>query len=368
MKKNILILFILLPLAGWCQNEHFTLNVHTRKPVTANKIYLIYLSGKDVITDSAAYTADVRFSGKIAGPVRATLRMGNQRNADELAFYFENGEISLTVKDSLKYAVVKGSKINDEYLVYQKAIEAPQKEIERYTASLRAATAANKTDTVYIQSLKAGAQKANADQKQAALQFIKSHPNYFISLVALWQVAGYRINGAEIGPVFETLSPEVQNTTSGKALATLIKAAKSVTIGSKAPVFTQVDTSGRLVSLADFKGKYVLLDFWASWCVPCRGENPNVVKAYHQYKDKNFTVVSVSLDLPGKRENWLAAIKADHLEWTQLSDLKFWDNAVAKQYAIRSIPQNFLIDPSGNVIAADLRGTALQSKLAELLK
>ena len=123
---------------------------------------------------------------------------------------------------------------------------------------------------------------------------------------------------------------------------------------------------GKPVSLKDFRGKYVLIDFWASWCGPCRMENPNVVEAYNKYSKKNFTVLGVSLDR--ERNAWLKAIKDDKLTWTQVSDLKFWDNAVAKLYRISSIPQNILVDPNGKIIARNLRGEELQSKLAELLK
>lgn len=130
--------------------------------------------------------------------------------------------------------------------------------------------------------------------------------------------------------------------------------------------FTQNDTLGNAVSLASFKGKYVLLDFWASWCGPCRAENPNVVKAYNKYKDKGFTILSVSLDQPGKHQAWMDAIHKDGLTWTHVSDLKFWDNEVAKQYGIRAIPQNFLIDPEGKIIAKDLRGDELTKTLSEL--
>ena len=142
---------------------------------------------------------------------------------------------------------------------------------------------------------------------------------------------------------------------------------KFLAIGSLALEFTQNDTLGNPVALSSFRGKYVLVDFWASWCGPCRQENPNVVNTYHKFKDKNFTVLGVSLDRPGQKERWLKAIHEDNLTWTQVSDLQFWNNAVAVQYKVQSIPQNFLVGPDGKIVAKNLRGSALESKLCELL-
>ncbi len=141
----------------------------------------------------------------------------------------------------------------------------------------------------------------------------------------------------------------------------------AVRIGAEAPLFQQPDTAGNIINLKDLRGKYVLLDFWASWCGPCREENPNVVKAYEQFRDKNFTVLGISLDKSDKRDAWMKAIKDDGLAWYHVSDLKFWNNAVAQLYSVRSIPQNFLLDPQGKIVAANLRGEALQRKLQELI-
>ncbi|MBS1746672.1 MAG: TlpA family protein disulfide reductase [Bacteroidetes bacterium] len=150
-----------------------------------------------------------------------------------------------------------------------------------------------------------------------------------------------------------------------KNLATIIQQDKVGAVGTQAIDFTQSDTAGNNISLSSFKGKYVLIDFWASWCRPCRMENPNVVAAFNKYKDKNFTVLGVSLD--ANKDNWIQAIHNDNLTWTQVSDLKQFQNAVAEMYHINEIPQNILVDPTGKIIARNLRGEALPQKLEQVL-
>lgn len=166
---------------------------------------------------------------------------------------------------------------------------------------------------------------------------------------------------------FESLDEKVKSMEAGKQLKDFIAQNKIGAIGTEAMDFTQPDTTGKPVALSSFRGKYVLLDFWASWCRPCRQENPTVVNNYNKFKDKNFTVLSVSLDQPGKKDAWLNAIHEDNLTWTHVSDLQFWSNAAAVLYNVHGIPANYLIDPKGMIVAKGLRGPALEAKLCELL-
>lgn len=225
-----------------------------------------------------------------------------------------------------------------------------------------------KYDTIGLAQFRYDVQNLKAQRRMHEVEFVKKHPDYIVSVEALKDAVGYLPD--DIRPydkLFNGLNKEVRKSKEGVALKKTIDGFMAVRIGVEAPLFQQADTSGKMISLKDLRGKYVLIDFWASWCGPCREENPNVVKAYEQFKDKNFTVLGVSLDKAEKRDAWLKAIKDDGLAWYHVSDLKFWNNAVAQLYSVRSVPQNFLIDPKGKIVGANLRGEALQQKLQELI-
>lgn len=194
--------------------------------------------------------------------------------------------------------------------------------------------------------------------------FIRENPNSIVSTYLLYRNFAYRLESEQIREYLALLHPSLQESVYGENLKGYLVTLEKVKIGEKAPDFTLADTEDKPVKLSDHFGKYILLDFWAAWCGPCRKENPNVVEAYQKYKEKGFDVFGVSLDRT--KEAWLKAIEKDKLTWTHVSDLIYWKSVPAALYGVRAIPANFLISPEGIIIAKNLRGEDLQNKLAEI--
>lgn len=195
--------------------------------------------------------------------------------------------------------------------------------------------------------------------------FIQQHAESYYAAYLLQQfLKASTVNFYKIEILFSKLSNEIKDTYLGKEIEQRIAINKAISIGSIMPDFEQTDTSSKQVKLSDFRGKYVLVDFWASWCVPCRHDNPRLVKIYERFSDKNFNILGISLD--EKKGDWLQAIHHDGLPWTQVSDLKGFDNAVAKGFFIHAVPTKFLLDPNGVIIARDFNSAQLERKLEEI--
>ena len=289
-----------------------------------------------------------------------TLTTLNFDNGKRVSLFLDNSPVKVTGKvEDVKSIVAKGSPTQESFDAFQKKFNPLFESLGKVTQQLQYS---GPNDSLN------GELNRSRNTLQAEMDiFLKKYRNSAVSSFLL--AITYQL----VDDIFLTEKRYNQLTTAakdnlyGNYMKDIITDTKMFAVGATALDFTQTDTLGKPVSLSSFRGKYVLVDFWASWCGPCRQENPNVVQNYNRFKDKKFTVLGVSLDRPGQKERWLQAIHADGLTWTHVSDLNFWNNAVAVQYKIQSIPQNFLIGPDGKIVAKNLRGPELESKLCELL-
>lgn len=375
MKKLILSALAVIPLALSAQ-EDFTVSGKVGTLNAPAKAYINYRTADGPVLDSANIVDGAfKFHGTVAEPSQGIVVIMHQGedvrqvgSPDLIEFYLEKGHIEISSADSVYNATIKGGDLNRDFSQYQQEIAVPKGKMDQLMVQFSEASDERRSDPEFMTSLQYQAMAIQEEIKEKALAFIKNKPTSQVSLDLLLPYVDVEPITEVVEPLFNTLSPALKNTEKGQYMASRINQLKLVDIGAIAPEIVLPDTAGNEVALSSLRGKYVLIDFWASWCGPCRVENPNVVAAYHQFKDKNFTIFGVSLDRPGQKDAWLKAIADDELEeWPHVSDLLFWQSPVVELYAIQGIPQNFLLDPEGRILAKNLRGEELHSKLAEIL-
>jgi peroxiredoxin len=375
MKKLLYSTLFLLPALAQAQTENFVVKGTVGAKAGVTKAYLSYPVNKVWSTDSAVVkNGRFEFKGTLPEPGRASLMLSHngtpqKKSKDNLKqfFYLEKGTITIATPDSATKATVRGTPLNDENAKLTASLKPLSDRYDAFIKEYRAQPDATRKDPAYVKQLEAKLDPIEAEQNKIRTAYVKAHPDARFSLFVLQDVGG---SVPEVGPyaaLYQGLSATVRNTPRGQRIDEQIKHLQKVAVGATAPDFTQNNPDNVPVKLSSLRGKYVLIDFWASWCGPCRQENPNVVKAYNAFKDKGFTILGVSLDKEGAREAWLRAIEKDGLAWTQVSDLKYWNNAVAQEYGVQAIPQNFLLDPQGKIVATNLRGDELHSTLSKLL-
>lgn len=375
MKKLILTALVAAPSLLFAQ-EDFTISGKAGNLNAPAKAYINYRAATGSVLDSAdIVNGSFKFHGSVDRPTRGVIVLMHQGEdirqvsaPDLIELYMEQGHIKITTADSISNATIEGGVHNQNFNTYKELSKVPARKMDGLMARFSAASDEERAAPGFMNALQEEAMLIQDEIKDVALDFIKEHPSSLVSLDLLMPYVDSESLSEVVEPLFAQFTPAVKNSEAGQYLADRIEKLKAVDIGAIAPDFTQPDTAGNMISLSSLRGQYVLIDFWASWCGPCREENPNVVAAYHKFKDKNFTIFGVSLDRPGQREAWLKAIHDDQLQdWPQVSDLQFWQSPVVDQYAIQGIPQNFLLDPEGRILAKNLRGEDLHETLEEIL-
>lgn len=363
MKNYVCLAIICLSFFACKQNKtNFTVE-GTIKNMGSGEIYFIK-SGDTKEIDTVKVKDDkFIYTGYVSEPTVYMLNFGAE---EQPAFVIlEEGKTQITYKSgSLQSLQVKGGK---QHEIYNQFLEICKPTFIAMD-SIGKQAAAHEQDISFIAFLQQEFKKLDDTLKQNQFNFIQNHPqgvataflamNYFSDA----QEKSY----TEINSVYDALDKQTKESYYGKKLFEIREQMKSTSIDAIAPNFSLPDADGKLISLKAFKGKITLIDFWASWCGPCRAENPNVVKAYKKFHDKGFEILAVSLD--NKKEKWIQAIQQDGLQWTHVSDLKGWESSINTLYGISSIPANYLLDAEGRILAKNLRGDKLQQKLDELFK
>jgi len=351
----------------------FTIRGTFKNATPGTKVYLqLGANQNPIVLDSTTLDDKGSFSFQRLEPDGGNVYQINLANRQRLNFLAEGGENFELTGDALdenedgvsKTGLVTGSKNMEYYNKIMLLVADLRSKVAGWNEEYE--NAALKNNQKKMNEIQANFEK---EERKLMGEIRKLLPEMGTSFIAVFTANNFFATEADL-PMLEELASRLEKENPhpkySQAFVAGIKRMKGISVGDIAPDFTLDSPDGEKISLSSLRGKYVLLDFWASWCQPCRRENPNVVRLYQQYKDKNFEIYGVSLDRD--RDAWIKAIKDDGLIWVHGSDLKYWNSDVAVQYGINGIPATYLLDQEGRVIAKNLRGKALELKLQEILK